>query len=84
MAMKFPEINQYKKYRSNLFWYIHENKKEDISPELLIETIFNYGTLADALELFSTHSPPDNTYRHDNIRLHDPQYITNPYRNDEK
>ena len=52
MTMKSPEINQYIKYRSNLFWYIPENKKEDISPELLIETIFNYGTLADAWELF--------------------------------
>ncbi len=50
--MNSPGIKQYIKYRSNLFWYIPENKKEDIGPELLIETIFNYGTLVDAWELF--------------------------------
>jgi hypothetical protein len=50
--MNSPEIKQYIKTRSNLFWYIPEDKKEDVSPELLIETIFNYGTLGDAQELF--------------------------------
>jgi hypothetical protein len=50
--MNTPEIKQYIKNRSSLFWYIPENKKEDISNELLIETIFNYGSLADAKELF--------------------------------
>jgi hypothetical protein len=50
--MNSPEIKQYIKKRSNLFWYVPEEKKEDISHELLIETIFNYGTLDDAKELF--------------------------------
>ncbi len=50
--MNSIEIKQYIKSRSNLFWYIPENKKEEICPELLIETIFNYGTLDDARELF--------------------------------
>ncbi len=38
----------------NLFWYTPENQKQNISDALLIETIFNNGTLADCQELIST------------------------------
>jgi len=37
---------------SSLFWYTPKDKKENISPELLLETILNYGTLDDCLNLF--------------------------------
>jgi len=36
---------------SHLFWYTPKDKKEDISEELLLETILNYGTLEDGLRL---------------------------------
>lgn len=39
--------------RKNLFWYTPEEQKQHISDELLIETIFNYGTVADVKELFA-------------------------------
>ncbi|MHB1148685.1 MAG: hypothetical protein ACYC01_13965 [Lutibacter sp.] len=43
--MNSPEIKQFIHKNSNLFWYIPENKKEDISQELLVETILNYGDM---------------------------------------
>jgi len=49
--MNTPEIKAYIHDHSNLFWYTPENKKEDISLELLIETILNYGTLDDVRAL---------------------------------
>ena len=36
---------------SALFWCTPQDKKEEISDELLIETILNYGTLDDFKEL---------------------------------
>ena len=45
------EIKEFIKEHSNLFWYTPEEKKEDISLELLLETILNYGTLKDNLKL---------------------------------
>jgi hypothetical protein len=49
--MNSPEIKQFIRGHSNLFWYIPEDKKEEISKELLVETILNYGTLDDFREL---------------------------------
>ncbi len=37
---------------SSLFWYIPEQEKENISPELLVETILNYGNEKSARKLF--------------------------------
>ena len=37
------EIKEFIKNHSKLFWYTPEEKKEDISLELLLETILNYG-----------------------------------------
>ncbi len=45
------EIKNFIKEHSNLFWYTPEDKKEEISKELLFETILNYGTLDDSLRL---------------------------------
>ncbi len=38
----------------NLFWYTPENQKQNISDSLLIETIFNEGSLSDCRELIAT------------------------------
>lgn len=50
--MNSPEIKQFIKKNSPLFWYIPEDKKEDISHELLVETILNYGDMKATIELF--------------------------------
>jgi hypothetical protein len=46
------ELKQFIKKHSNLFWYTPENKKEEISPSLLVETILNYGDMETVKELF--------------------------------
>jgi hypothetical protein len=50
--MNSPEIKAFIRQHSNLFWYIPEEKKEAIHPELLVETILNYGSLDDIKLLF--------------------------------
>lgn len=50
--MNSPEIKQFIHKHSNLFWYTPENKKQDISPEFLVETILNYGDKEAVLQLF--------------------------------
>ena len=49
--MNSPEIKQFIHDHSSLFWYTPEDKKEEISHELLIETILNYGELNDIRQL---------------------------------
>ena len=51
--MNSPEIKQFILEHRNLFWYSPEDKKEEISNELLIETIFNYGDLNDIRQLIN-------------------------------
>ena len=50
--MNSPEIKAFIQKHSNLFWYIPKDKKEDISEDVLVEFILNYGTLNDVTELF--------------------------------
>ena len=50
--MNSPEIKQFIRNNSILFWYIPEDKKEAISHELLVETILNYGDLKATIQLF--------------------------------
>ena len=50
--MNSPEIKQYIREHSNLFWYTPDDKKEDISTEFLVETILNYGDKEAVLQLF--------------------------------
>jgi len=50
--MNPPEIKQFINQHSNLFWYTPEDKKQEISNEFLVETIFNYGDLEDVRKLF--------------------------------
>lgn len=45
MELNSPDIKAFIHENSNLFWYIPQDKKEDISPELLVETILNYGDM---------------------------------------
>ncbi len=45
--MYTPEIEEFIRLHSNLFWYTPEEKKTSVSAELLVETILNYGTLSD-------------------------------------
>lgn len=49
--MNSPEIKVFIRENSALFWYTPEDKKEDISPEFLVETILNYGSMDDVKKL---------------------------------
>jgi hypothetical protein len=51
--MNSPEIKAFIKQHSNLFWYIAEDKKEDLSNECLVETILNYGEINTIIQLFN-------------------------------
>lgn len=50
--MNSPEIKAFIREQSNLFWYMPEDKKKEISLEFLVETILNYGTLTAVIQLF--------------------------------
>jgi hypothetical protein len=50
--MNTPEVKAFIRENSALFWYIPGDKKEDVSHELLIETILNYGDMDAVLKLF--------------------------------
>ncbi|MFA5329286.1 MAG: hypothetical protein WC384_15945 [Prolixibacteraceae bacterium] len=49
--MNSPEVKQFIREHSSLFWYTPKDKKEEISNEFLVETILNYGSLEDFKEL---------------------------------
>ncbi len=49
--MNSPEIQEFIRQHSNLFWYTPEDQKAAISHELLVETILNYGNLNDVRNL---------------------------------
>jgi hypothetical protein len=51
--MNSPEIQQFIREHSNLFWYTPEEKKEEISHELLVETVLNYGDLQSVKQLIA-------------------------------
>jgi len=48
---------QFIQSHSNLFWYIPQDKKQDVSDSLLVEMILNEGTLDDYHELLSVLGP---------------------------
>ena len=50
--MNSPEIKAYIHKHRELFWYTPEKEKENISEELLVETILNYGDMDAVKELF--------------------------------
>lgn len=49
--MYSSDIKLFIKEKKNLFWYTPEDKKEEVSPALLVETILNYGSLDDVRRL---------------------------------
>jgi hypothetical protein len=44
-------LEEYIENHKSLFWYTPQEKKKDISNQLLVETILNYGTMNDVREL---------------------------------
>ena len=53
--MNSPEVKAFIRQHSSLFWYIPEHKKEDISPDVLVEFILNYGDMDAVKGLFSIY-----------------------------
>jgi len=51
--MNSPEVKAFIRKHSSLFWYIPEDKKEEISHDVLVEFIFNYGSLEDVKTLIN-------------------------------
>jgi hypothetical protein len=51
--MNTPDIKQFIRDHGNLFWYTPEEKKEEISHELLVETILNYGDIEAVKQLIN-------------------------------
>lgn len=49
--MNSPEVKEFIRKHSSLFWYIPEDKKEEISEDVLVEFILNYGNLDDVKAL---------------------------------
>ena len=56
------ELKEFIKEHKELFWYTPEEKKEEVSLELLLETILNYGSMKDSLQLIKMIGP-DKTLR---------------------
>ena len=50
--MNSPEIKKFIRENSNLFWWIKEESKENISLNLLVESILNYGNEKSVKKLF--------------------------------
>jgi hypothetical protein len=51
--MNNPDVKAFIRQHSSLFWYIPEDKKEEISPDVLVEFILNYGDMEAVKGLFS-------------------------------
>jgi len=49
--MKNTDLKAFIREKSSLFWYTPDEKKGEISHELLVETILNYGSLEDIRRL---------------------------------
>ena len=51
--MNSPEIKAFILENRHLFWYTPEDKKADISPAFLVETILNYGDIKAVKKMFA-------------------------------
>ena len=51
MDMYSSEIKAFIKEKSSLLWSVPEDKKEEVSPAVLVETILNYGSMDDVRKL---------------------------------
>jgi hypothetical protein len=45
------EIKSFIRHNAELFWFVPEAGKEDISEECLVETILNYGSMDEVIRL---------------------------------
>jgi hypothetical protein len=50
--MNNSQIKDFIHQQKSLFWFIPEDKKEDVSIEVLVETILNYGDINAIRQLF--------------------------------
>jgi len=53
MTMRSVEVRKFIEDHGCLFWYTPAPKGENVTDELLVETILNYGSWEDVLELFN-------------------------------
>lgn len=53
--MNSPEVKAFIRKNSDLFWYTPTDKKEDISPDVVVEFVLNYGDITAVKELFSIY-----------------------------
>jgi hypothetical protein len=61
------DLRELIKENSSLFWYIPEQEKENISPELLVETVLNYGdekSVRRLFDLMGINEVADIFYKH--------------------
>ncbi len=49
--MNSPEVKRFIRKHSSLFWYTPEDRKEEISHDVLVEFILNYGDIKAVKEL---------------------------------
>jgi len=52
LSMNDTKIKEYIKENRSLFWWIKDSEKENVSIELLVETILNYGNEKSIKRLF--------------------------------
>jgi hypothetical protein len=52
MSETVIKLKEFIKKNSDLFWWIPENKKTDLSNEAVVEAIMNYGNEEQVRELF--------------------------------
>ena len=65
--MNSPEIKQFIKENASLFWWINEDEKKNISLNLLVEAILNYGdekTVKRLFELVGLNQVAEIFYKH--------------------
>ena len=51
--MNSPEIKSLIEENSSLFWWIKKEEKQNVSPNIVVETLLNYGDWEDVMKLFS-------------------------------
>ena len=50
--MNSSEIKEFIRQNAELFWFVPDAAKEDVSEECLVETILNYGSMDAVIRLF--------------------------------
>ena len=80
--MNSKEVKKFIRENENLFWYIRKDKLEDISHDVLVEFILNYGSsdavkklftllgVDDAAEIFYQHNIPGKRTNYLPLTIH--------------